>query len=139
MRQPSLIHRGNLGVSLVLVPAIAGACMTAHSVESSLSGGELSVAHVIVENQSPFEIQVYLFHSGARSSLGRVPASRSARLVLPSTSLRAGFVALVGESRPRIENTRYTTDPLNVLPGQTVRWRLEATGGRSFVSITGIG
>lgn len=99
--------------------------------------GATATTYLVVDNQSSLEIQVYLVQGGARFSLGRVPASRSTRLVLPSSRIRAGLVALLGESRPRIENTRYRTNPLNVVPGQTVRWRLEAGSERSFVAISG--
>ena len=134
MGTPRLIRRVNFGFGSALVLAIPSACATTLAVDSSLEDSRAT--HVIVENHSPSEIQVYVVQSGARFSLGRVAASHSARLVLPS-GLRAGWVALLGESRPRVEKTRFRTEPLTVLPGQTVRWRLEATGGRSFVSITG--
>jgi hypothetical protein len=120
-----------------LASALIGGCTTPHSVASPPAPRESTAAHLVVENWSGSEIQVYAVQSGARFSLGRVPASKSVRLVLPPALIKAGFVAFYGESRPRLASRRFATDPLSVLPGQTVRWRLEATGGLSFVAISG--
>ena len=139
MRMSARVGRTCSKAGLALVTVVASACATTSTVQSPLDVREPGVTHLLVENQSLSEVQVYVVHGGARVSLGRVPATRSVRLVLPATLLKTGFLALRGESRPRVESGRFITDPFNVLPGQTVRWRLEATGGRSFVSISGLG
>lgn len=133
----SRVGAASVGVELALIALVANACATSRTAPHQIDVEEVGVARLVVENRSLSEIQVYVIHGGARISLGRVPATHSVRLMLPANLLRAGSLALHGESRPRIENRRFVTAPFNVLPGQTVRWRLEATGGRSFVSISG--
>lgn len=135
----SKVGGGSRRLELALVTLVVSTCTISRTGPHQLDVEGAGVAYLVVENRSLAQIQVYVIHGGARVSLGRVPATKSVRLILPATLVRAGSLALQGESRPRIENRRFVTHPFSVLPRQTVRWRLEATGGRSFVTVSGFG
>jgi hypothetical protein len=91
---------------------------------------------VVVEVESHYygDVIIYLMRGTQRQRLGMVTALSTAAFTFPWRRLGAG-----GSSRllayPLAGPRAYASDPLNVQPGQSIKWTLESDLDRSSLTV----
>jgi hypothetical protein len=124
--------RGVLALWLTFVPLAAGiAC--SHNRASTVYDPAAPVS-VVVQNNNVQDIDVFAFGDGGRRRLGTVVSHSTATYFLDSGFLgSAGMVQLVAE--PVASRGSAIQARVPVQPGQEVRWMLESSLARSYVSV----
>jgi hypothetical protein len=125
MRAPSVF---SLAAVLVL-----GACSVFRSSGAGGPGTEVRVT-----NQNWQTVVVYAVSGGQRARLGMVETSRTATFQVPSRYLSpAAELRLVAQAIG--SSDAYTTEPVNVGPGQRVELVVENALGQSHVTVVADG
>lgn len=81
-------------------------------------------AVLIVENNNWADMTIYALRDGVRARIGQVTALSRGRFVLPQ-ALTAGTSELRIMADPIGSSNRWTSQPILVMPGQELRFRLE--------------
>lgn len=114
------------------------ALMLAATTACASASGPLAGAPIVtdagvpieVENATPVNLRLYAIHGGIEVPLGRVDAMGHRITRLPGTA--AGMIRLV--AKPAVDlgmGRSYRTEPVSVLRGQRVTWRLQSSPGVS--------
>jgi hypothetical protein len=89
---------------------------------------------VTVNNHHLLDVNIFVLHDGQADRVGMVSASTSRTIDLPGWMLgQSNLVRLIAE--PIGDETRYTSDLLNVQPGQVIELNVESSIARSNYSI----
>jgi len=95
---------------------------------------EASRFAVIVNNHHLLDVNIFVLHDGQADRVGMVSSSTSRTIDLPGWMLgQSKLVRLIAE--PIGDETRYTSDLLNVQPGQIIELNVESSIARSNYSI----
>ena len=119
-------------VGLMLLAAL-GACRSKGSTLSAAPDPN-TLVQVEVENHYMGDVVIYLVRGSDRQRLGMVTALSSAEFSFPwrrlvaSSSNRLLAYPIAGASA-------YASDPLQVQPGQWIKWTLESDLGRSSLAV----
>jgi hypothetical protein len=89
---------------------------------------------LIMNSRHLLDVNIFLQHDGQADRVATVPAASSRAIVLPTRMLgQSRLVRFIAE--PIGDKTSYTTDYLNVQPGQVVELNVESSIDRSNYSI----
>jgi hypothetical protein len=89
---------------------------------------------VVVNNHHLLDVNIFVLHDGQAERVGMVSSSTSRTIDLPGWMLgQSRLVRLIAE--PIGDETRYTSDLLNVQPGQIIELNVESSIARSNYSI----
>jgi hypothetical protein len=95
---------------------------------------EASRFAVVVNNHHLLDVNIFVQHDGQADRAGMVSASSSRTIDLPGWMLgQSKLIRIIAE--PIGDETRYTTDLLNVQPGQIIELNVESQIARSNYSI----
>jgi hypothetical protein len=116
-----------------LALTVACGARAARTAASDDRAGDAEVA-IEVENHNFSDIVIYLVRGGQTQRLGLVTGLSTAHYVVPYRRLGA-----TGDARLRAYPiggpSAFTSEDLNVQPGQWVKWTLEADLSRSFLGV----
>jgi hypothetical protein len=116
------IGRCILGAALVAVAGLGGCASKAATGEASDVARERTT--LTVENNNWQDMTVYVLRDGVRARLGSVPAMGRSNFTLADALIGgSGDLRLMAD--PLGSSARYTTQPIHVMRGQQVRFRLE--------------
>jgi hypothetical protein len=111
-----------LGAAVVAMTGLGGCAPKQGPQEASDFVRERTV--LSVENNNWQDMTVYLVRDGVRARLGSVPALGRSSFTLPDALIGgSGEVRLMAD--PLGSSSRFTTQPIHVMRGQQVRFRLE--------------
>jgi hypothetical protein len=89
---------------------------------------------LILNSRHLLDVNIFVQHDGQADRVATIPAASSRSIVLPTWMLgQSRLVRLIAE--PIGDETRYTTDYLNIQPGQIVELNVESSIDRSNYSI----
>jgi len=88
---------------------------------------------VEIENRGWSDVVIYLVRGSSVARLGTVGSLRSETFVFPYRRLGAGEARL--RARPVGGPAPFTSEQLQVRPGQSVKWMLESDLSRSFLAV----
>jgi hypothetical protein len=89
---------------------------------------------LILNSRHLLDVNIFVQHDGQADRVATIPAASSRSIVLPTWMLgQSRLVRLIAE--PIGAETRYTTDYLNIQPGQIVELNVESSIDRSNYSI----
>jgi hypothetical protein len=95
---------------------------------------EASRFAVVVNNHHLLDVNIFVLHDGQADRVGMVSSETSRTIDLPGWMLgQSKLVRLIAE--PIGDETRYTSDLLNVQPGQIIELNVESSIARSNYSI----
>lgn len=110
-----------LGAALVAMTGLGGCASKGPPGEA---GADPERTTLTVENNNWNDMTVYVLRDGVRARLGSVPALGSSTFRLPDALIGgSGEVRLMAD--PLGSSARFTTQPIHVMRGQRVRFRLE--------------
>ena len=116
------IRRWVLSAALVATTGLGGCASKAATGEAGDTLRERTT--LTVENNNWQDMTVYLVRDGVRARLGSVPALGRSNFTLPEALIGgSGEVRLMAD--PLGSSSRFTTQPINLMRGQQVRFRLE--------------
>jgi hypothetical protein len=81
-------------------------------------------AVLVIENNNWADMTIYALRDGVRSRIGQVTALGRSKFVLPS-AMTTGTAELRIMADPIGSSNRWVSQPVMVLPGQELRFRLE--------------
>lgn len=120
-------------VAVVLL-TISLACRGPRQNVESAAAPEADGFSLVLNNHQVLDANIFVQHDGQVDRVGMVSASSSKVLVLPLWLLgQSRTIRLIAE--PIGNDTRYTTDPLFVQPGQVIELNVEGVLERSNYSI----
>ena len=106
----------------VAVALTMGACGPAN--RQAAEQEQSDRATLLVENNNWQDMTLYLLRDGMRTRLGSVTAMGRGRFVLPAAAVMgSGDVRIVAD--PLGSSQVWTSQPIHVMPGQHVRFKLE--------------
>jgi hypothetical protein len=89
---------------------------------------------LILNSRHLLDVNIFVQHDGQADRVATVPAASSRAIVLPTWMLgQSRLVRFIAE--PIGDETRYTTEYLNIQPGQIVELNVESSIDRSNYSI----
>lgn len=116
------IRKCTLGVALVALTGLGGCASKATTGEAGDALIERTT--LTVENNNWQDMTVYVVRDGVRARLGSVPALGRSNFTFPEAMIGgASEVRLMAD--PLGSSARFTTQPISVMRGQRVRFRLE--------------
>jgi len=124
-----------LKVPLLLFALAAGVGCAAHEVPSASFAPPTGEIEIAVENATASSVRVFALYGGDETLLGRVDALSERSLRLPR--LASGAIRLV--ARPSVDvglQRRHVTEPIQVLGGHRIAWRLHGSPGVSGLPST---
>jgi len=123
---------GNLAAALLASASLA-ACAPALSQTDEYSYRETD-ATLVVQNNNWTDMTLYVLRDGTRARIGAVNGLGQARFKLSSALVGgAGDIRILAD--PLGAGERFVSHPLNIMPGQEVRLRLENNIALSSYSI----
>lgn len=107
---------------VVLLPLLLAATACAHnSSPAPAPGASTSGAVVNIDNQTAYDMDVYVLQRDGTVPLGFAPSKQVTKLPIPP-----GFIAGSGtirfEARPKPAGQRELSDPFTVHPGDELNW-----------------
>lgn len=122
-----------LALAAVILPAISG-CSSNYAQRSTDSiSPETSTTRLMVENEMPVSLRVYAIEGGSQIPLGRVSALSSASVDLQFYNVQGAVRFAVTPLTSRGRDASYSSEPIEVVEGQKIVWRLHASPGVSDV------
>jgi hypothetical protein len=111
-----------------------GACAGPRQQVSDAAAPGAGEFTLVVNNRHPLDVNVFLSRDSQADRVGTVSTATSETLVLPARMLgQGGLVRLIAE--PIGADTRYTTEPVHLQPGQRLEVNVEAVISRSNYSV----
>ena len=126
------LRRNLLGAAFVVAVGLGG-CAPKQYEASDVAAME-ERATLVVENNNWADMTIYALRDGVRARVGQVTALSRSRFVLPQ-SVTAGTGELRIMADPIGSAQRWTSQPIVVLPGQELRFRLENNVNLSSYSV----
>ncbi|MGH7526403.1 MAG: hypothetical protein ACREMX_06835 [Gemmatimonadales bacterium] len=118
---------------LVALAAVVACAGPRQNVESG-SVPERDGFVLVLNNRYPLDLNVFVQHDGQADRVALVVGSTSSSMVLPIWMLgQSKLIRVIAE--PVGEDSRYTTDPMLVQPGQVVEVNVESHLSRSSYTV----
>lgn len=116
-----------------LVAVFAGAC-TPMTRNAGVDGPSTEKTTMVVENNNWSDMTVYILRDGVRTRMGAVPSMGRATFVL-SSALVGGTGEIRVQADPLGSSNKWTSQPILIVPGNQVRFRLENNVALSSYSV----
>ena len=111
-----------LGAALVAVFTASACAPVSQGAQAGQIEREQTV--LLVENNNWADMAIYIVRDGMRTRLGTAPSLRSAKFAL-SDALVGGSAEIRLLADPIGSSQRFLSQPIHVMPGHQVRFRLE--------------
>ena len=119
--------------SAALIVVFAGAC-TPMTQNAGVDGAATERTTMLVENNNWSDMTVYILRDGVRTRMGAVPSMGRATFVL-SSALVGGTGEIRVQADPLGSTNKWTSQPILIVPGNQVRFRLENNVALSSYSV----
>lgn len=126
------LRKSYLGAAFAVAIGLAGCTPVANS-NKDVEARE-DRATIVVENNNWSDMTIYALRDGVRARIGQVTALGRSRFVLPQ-ALTSGTAELRIMADPIGSSQRWVSQPILVLPGQELRFRLENNVNLSSYSV----
>jgi hypothetical protein len=121
------------GAPLLVLTALVACAGPRQNVEAG-TAPERDGFVLVLNNRYPLDVNVFVQHDGQADRVGLVTGATSSSMVLPIWMLgQSKLIRVIAE--PVGEDSRYTTDPLLVQPGQVVEINVESQLSRSSYTV----